>query len=111
MSDACRLVRIEKGNTEFNTVAVACGWNSGDEMFEQLVGQEDLGKEVESGLYLPAEEVGYKETKRGLNIDGDVSILNFCGSEFGERFFINIIESYTDKSGMLWVDAEQACMF
>ena len=111
MSQACRLVKIEQGSAEFNTVAVACGWKSGDKMFEQLVYKEDLATEIEHGLFLPAEEVGYKTTKCGLIVDKDVDILNFIGSEYGERFFINEVESYVDKAGNRWVDVEKSSTF
>ena len=102
MSDAVRIAKIERDSEEFGTVAIACGWDSGDHMFDEL--SREFDDEELQNLYLPADECGYRKSKHNLKVGEKVNILTFIGNEHGNRYFINVVDSYVDANGKLWVD-------
>ena len=103
-----RAVKIEKGSEDFNAVAIAMGWDSGDHLFQDLI-EYGLEDEVNAGGYLAGDEVGSRETAKGLTIDEEINVFVCYGNP--TRWDILNVISVTDESGELWVRSKDVCEF
>jgi len=103
MSVMNRIVKVEQ-SVEFNSTAVAMGWDSGEQLLADLA-HEDIITHNGEPTYLVSPEVGEKKSGKGLCMDDDIQLLTCYGDP--TRWFVNTLTSYVDKKGNLWVKEDE----